>query len=70
MIDERDIEQFEKYALEVLSKAGIKDLQAYGREVGVSWPTDKRKGEVIQEIIAIFTGKLAPVPVSNQGAPV
>ena len=70
MIDERDIEQFEKYALEVLSKAGIKDLQAYGREVGVSWPTDKRKGEVIQEIISIFTGKLAPVPVSNQGAPV
>ncbi len=70
MIDERNVEQFELYALEVLSKAGIKDLQAYGREEGVAWATAKKKGEVIQEIIAIFTGKLAPVPVSNQGAPV
>ena len=56
MIDERNVEQFELYALEVLSKAGIKDLQAYGREEGVAWATAKKKGEVIQEIIAIFTG--------------
>ena len=38
MIDERNVEQFELYALEVLSKAGIKDLQAYGREKGGSHP--------------------------------
>ena len=70
MIDESKKQQFETLARDVLRKTGIKDLQVFGREKGVSWATDKRKGELIDLIIDIYVGRLAPVPVSIQGAPV
>ena len=69
-MDARKLEQFEKEARPFLNGLGGKTLEAVGRDVGVSWPTTKKKNELIDHIIWIYTGKLAPIPVSNQGAPV
>ncbi len=52
------------------SSLGIGDLRNYGRKVGVSRPTDKRKEDLIEEIISVLSGTQKPIAVSKQGAPV
>ncbi len=49
---------------------GINDLRAYAREIGVSRPTTKNKIDLIDDIVAVLTGELAPIAISNLGAPV
>ncbi len=61
---------FEKECYDYFLTLGISDLRSYGREIGVSRPTTKKKEELIEAIIDIFTGKVSPIKVSNQGAPV
>ncbi len=46
------------------------DLRSYGRTIGVSRPTAKKKEDLIADIIGILTGTMQPIPVSKQGAPV
>ena len=53
-----------------LSTLSIMTLRAYGREVGVSKPTEKKKGELIEEIVGILTGDVTPVARATKGAPV
>lgn len=53
-----------------LDSLGIAALRAYGRSVGVSRATAKRKNEIIADIIAIFCGELEPIERSRRGAPI
>ncbi len=67
---DKNLQGFE-YACKIyLSILGIGDLRNYGREIGVARPTTKRKEDLIEDIIAILTGKMQPIEVSKQGAPV
>lgn len=62
--------QFKLRCKAYLSQLDINRLRAYGRSIGVESPTKKNKEELIDEIIAILSGELAPVKQSNRGAPV
>ncbi len=53
-----------------LASLGISDLRAYGRAVGVSRPTAKKKEELIEDVVDILSGNLQPISISRQGAPV
>ncbi|MGN1235615.1 MAG: hypothetical protein ACI4U2_06510 [Christensenellaceae bacterium] len=55
---------------EYLNTFGISALRSIARAEGVSSPTTKSKEELIEELIAIETGKVEPIPRSNRGAPV
>ncbi len=52
-----------------LQKQNIYSLRVYGRRVGVSRPTSKRKRELIVEIMKILTGTEPPSERSGRGAP-
>jgi len=64
------IVQFKLKCKEYLSLLDIHSLRNYGRFIGVSRPTTKSKETLIGDIVAILAGELAPIPISNQGAPV
>ena len=64
------IVQFKLKCREYLSHLDIHSLRNYGRVIGVSRPTAKSKEALIDDIVAILAGELAPIPISNQGAPV
>ena len=53
-----------------LSTLSLMTLRPYGREVGVAQPTEKKKGELIEEIVGILTGEITPVARATKGAPV
>lgn len=65
-----EFKEFTYAAKEYLNSRSIGDLRIYGREIGLDNPTKMKKGELIDGIVAIFTGVLAPVPKSNKGAPI
>ena len=52
-----------------LDVKGIHQLRQIGRVVGVSFPTKKKKAELIDEIMAIAKNELEPCPRSTRGAP-
>ncbi len=66
----REIEKFTKACTLFLDRLCIGDLRSYGRDLGVARPTVMKKEELTAAIIGILTGKLLPIEVSNQGAPV
>lgn len=68
MVDK--IQGFKKSCGECLDVFSLGKLRAYGRAVGVDRPTKKTKGQLIEEILAIHTGELAPIERSKRGAPV
>lgn len=73
MISKEDIEKkenFGKVCANFLGEYGIAALRAYGRHVGVSRATAKKKNEIIDDIIAIFCGELKPIERSKRGAPI
>lgn len=53
-----------------LDTLGIGSLRSLGRHVGVSKSTEKKKDNLIDLIIAVLVGELAPVPQTKRGAPV
>ncbi len=60
-----------EYACEIyLATLGINDLRSYGREMGVARPTTKKKQELVRDILDILLGRIMPIEVSKQGAPV
>ena len=61
-----------KYACKkFLEGFSLDKLQAYGREIGVDKPTKgKKKQALIEEIVAVLVGEVAPQPPSLRGAPV
>lgn len=52
-----------------LEENGIHALRQIGRAVGVSFPTKKKKSELIEDIMAIATNNVEPCPRSTRGAP-
>ena len=52
-----------------LRKCGIHVLRQLGRAAGVYSPTNKKKDELIADILAIAANRADPVPVSRRGAP-
>lgn len=69
-MDDKALLEF-KYSLKgYLSTLDIGNLRAYGRNVGVFNPTKKKKDDLIEDIILILSGQLAPSKPSKLGAPV
>lgn len=52
-----------------LDVKGIHQLRQIGRAVGVSFPTKKKKSELIDDIIAIAKNEIEPCPRTTRGAP-
>ena len=69
-MNEKAVQQFKNFCEKTLLTVSLDQLRALGREIGVAVPTTKKKGELIEEIIAIKTGKLTPIERSNRGKPV
>ncbi len=65
-----EIERFTRACVLFLDQLCIGDLRAYGRDLGVARPTVMSKEELTDAIIGILTGRLLPVEISRQGAPV
>lgn len=61
-----------KYAcVEFLSNFALNSLRSYGRSIGVSNPTkDKKKNVLIEDIVAVLAGEVAPQLPSTRGAPI
>lgn len=69
MMDYKD--EFRYACKEFLSGFAINALRSYGREIGVSNPTkDKKKNVLIEEIVGVLSGVVAPTVPSVRGAPV
>ncbi len=67
---EIETEKFAKACALFLDGLCIGDLRCYGRDLGVARPTAMKKEELTEAIIGILTGRLLPVEISVQGAPV
>lgn len=64
-----DTTKFEYALASYLNATSLNDLRKYGREIGVHEPTKLKKSVLIDNIVAVLSGKIAPV-TSNRGAPV
>ena len=62
--------KFEIACERFLDKQNLGELRAYGRHVGVENPTVHTKRVLIQSIIAVLMGEVAPVPRPTRGAPI
>ncbi len=63
--------KFEIACESFLDRQNLGELRAYGRKVGVENPTAfPKKQELIEAIIDVLTGKVAPVSRSKRGAPI
>ncbi len=67
---EKEIDKFTRACTLYLGGLCIGDLRSYGRDLGVARPTVMKKEELTAAIIGILTGRLMPIEISNQGAPV
>lgn len=63
-------EKFEYVCRDYLKTLSLADLRKYGRSVGVEHPTERKKDDLVEDIIAILTGAAAPVKKNGVGAPV
>lgn len=61
--------QFRKFTQEELENIHLSVLRVIGREMGVKSSSSKKIAILIQEILAIQNGELAPEPKNNKGAP-
>jgi len=65
-----DKNEFRFAVKEYLNSLYIGSLRSYGRFVGVQNPTEKKKGELLNDILSVLIGEIPPVEPSNRGAPV
>ncbi len=68
-MNENALKEYKYKCREYLSSLHIRDLHPYGRMVGVESPTAKKKKELIEDIISVLTGEIAPAEPTNRGAP-
>lgn len=61
--------KFKYFTEEELSKINYYILREIAREIGVKAPAQKKKEELISEIVLIRQGKLEPCSRTNKGAP-
>ena len=66
----KSLEKFRVMLKDYLDSLVLKDLRAYGRYVGVSNSTEKKKSKLIDEIIGVLVGDIPPQKPSTRGAPV
>ena len=66
----KSLEKFRGMLKDYLDSLVIKDLRAYGRHIGVSNSTEKKKNKLIDEIIGVLVGEIPPQKPSTRGAPV
>ncbi len=64
------ISEFRFAVKEYLNSIRLFELRSYGRFVGVQTPTEKKKGELIEDILSVLIGETPPVERSKRGAPV
>ena len=64
------IAQFKMECYNYLSTQSINVLRAYGRKVGVERPTERKKGDLIDEIVLVLSGEKKGIIQTNLGAPV
>ncbi|MBQ8659132.1 MAG: hypothetical protein IJ506_08345 [Clostridia bacterium] len=64
------INEFRFAVKEYLNSVRILELRSYGRFIGVQNPTEKKKGELLDDILSILIGEAYPVEPSKRGAPV
>ena len=64
------IKQFKSACKNYLLGQSIGTLRAYGRIIGVAKSTEKKKEELIGEIIAVLLGEKTPIQQSRRGAPI
>ncbi len=62
--------EFKNTCAMYLSTLSVNSLRSYAREVGVAKPTTKKKQQLIEEILGIFSGEILPQPRATMGAPV
>lgn len=67
---QRIIQDFKYESKGYLSSLSLGKLRVYGRKIGVANPTELRKEELIEAIIAVLCGEASPVEPSKKGAPV
>ena len=66
----KSLEKFRVLLKDYLDSLVLKDLRAYGRYIGVSNSTEKKKSKLIDEIIGVLVGDIPPQKPSTRGAPV
>lgn len=69
-MSENNVVAFKNAAKIYLSTVSLEKLRSYGRNIGVSCATAKKKDDLIEDIIKILAGELAPIEISKKGAPV
>lgn len=69
-MNEKNVKGFENAAKIYLYTVSLEKLRSYGRSIGVASATAKKKNDLIDEIIGILSGKIAPIEISKRGAPV
>ena len=61
--------KFKTFEKEELEKLHLSILREIGRQIGVQSPASKNKKELVGDIMKLQKGELAPIPLSNRGAP-
>lgn len=69
-MSQNNIDAFKSAMRIYLSTVSLEKLRSYGRSIGVSRATAKKKEDLVDDIIAISAGELAPIEISKKGAPV
>lgn len=64
------IAQFKMECYNYLSSQSLNVLRAYGRKIGVERPTERKKGELLDEIVLVLSGEKKAIIQTNLGAPV
>lgn len=70
MNDGKMLTTLKEELLAFLHEQSLDKLRSVGRYVGVERSTAKKKGELIEKIVAVEEGSLAPAPETKKGAPV
>ncbi len=70
MNEKIDFERLKQEFVAYLHDQSLDKLRSVGREIGVERATTKKKGVVIEEIVAVEEGVIPAVPKSKRGAPV
>ncbi len=69
-MNDQSLIEFKNTCAMYLSTLSVNSLRSYAREVGVAKPTTKKKQQLIEEILGIFSGEILPQPRATMGAPV
>lgn len=70
MSEVKNLEVLRKQLFDFLHGQSIERLRAVARHVGVERATTKKKGDLVDEIIAVEQGEIPVAPETNRGAPI